>query len=101
MLRFVTLDPFSSFFFILFFVLVHSRDIKRVKDTKKYFDKITEELDTALNKNAQIIKAKPQEAEESRKLVLATRSAFGVTAFDYSLQVNVSRRFKIILFKTD
>ncbi|XP_071839738.1 arf-GAP with coiled-coil, ANK repeat and PH domain-containing protein 2-like isoform X1 [Apostichopus japonicus] len=64
------------------------KDIKRVKDTKKYFDKITEELDTALNKNAQIIKAKPQEAEESRKLVLATRSAFGVTAFDYSLQIN-------------
>lgn len=99
MLRFVTLDPFFLCFFIIFFF--HSRDIKRVKDTKKYFDKITEELDTALNKNAQIIKAKPQEAEESRKLVLATRSAFGVTAFDYSLQVNVSRRFKIILFKTD
>lgn len=64
------------------------KDIKRVKDTKKYFDRITEELDGALNKNCQIIKGKPQEAEECRKLVLATRSAFGHTAFDYSLQIN-------------
>lgn len=64
------------------------KDIKKVKETKKYFDRITEELDTALNKNSQVIKAKPQEADDARKLVVATRSAFGHTAFDYSFQLN-------------
>ena len=75
-------------------------DIKKVKDTKKYFDKISDECDNALHKNSQLMKtSKASEIEETENVLIATSSCFSHTALDYSFQINVlqsKRRFYLL-----
>ncbi|XP_023934797.1 arf-GAP with coiled-coil, ANK repeat and PH domain-containing protein 2 [Bicyclus anynana] len=58
-------------------------DIKGVKESKHHFDKISNDLDIALNRNSQVSRHKPTDAEEVMNLLLATRSCFRHTALDH------------------
>ncbi|XP_033330197.2 centaurin beta 1A [Megalopta genalis] len=58
-------------------------DIKRVKESRHYFEKISADLDIALNKNSQVPKTRPAEYEETSNILSATRSCFRHTALDY------------------
>ncbi|GBP47546.1 Arf-GAP with coiled-coil, ANK repeat and PH domain-containing protein 2 [Eumeta japonica] len=58
-------------------------DIKGVKESKHYFEKISNDLDLALNRNSQVSRNKQNEVEEVVNLLSATRSCFRHTALDY------------------
>lgn len=58
-------------------------DIKKVKESRHYFDKISSDLDIALNRNSQVQKSRPLEYEETSNILSATRSCFRHTALDY------------------
>ncbi|XP_038061593.1 arf-GAP with coiled-coil, ANK repeat and PH domain-containing protein 2-like isoform X2 [Patiria miniata] len=71
--------------------LFMKEDLKKVKETKRVYDRISDDLDNALHKNAQAPKAKPGggDNEEVNNVLTATRSAFGHTALDYVFQVKL------------
>ncbi|KAL0883280.1 hypothetical protein ABMA27_016699 [Loxostege sticticalis] len=58
-------------------------DIKGVKESKHHFDKISNDLDIALNRNSQVSRHKLTDVEETVNLLLATRSCFRHTALDH------------------
>ena len=58
-----------------------------MKDTRGYFNKISSDLDSSLNKNSAVSKSKPNEIEECTNLLQATQSCFRYTALDYVYQV--------------
>uniref|UniRef100_A0A6B2E9M9 Putative gtpase activating protein n=1 Tax=Phlebotomus kandelakii TaxID=1109342 RepID=A0A6B2E9M9_9DIPT len=58
-------------------------EIKEVKDYKNLFLKVSENLDGALQKNAQVNKNKPTDVQETENFLSATRSCFQHTALDY------------------
>ncbi|KAK0175691.1 hypothetical protein PV327_009421 [Microctonus hyperodae] len=58
-------------------------DIKKVKESRHYFEKISGDLDIALNRNSQVPKSRPGEYEETSNILSATRSCFRHTALDY------------------
>lgn len=62
--------------------LPHS-DLKGVKDYRNLFQKYSENLDTALNKNAQVNKNKPTDVVEAENFLAASRSCFQHTTLDY------------------
>ncbi|XP_048580641.1 arf-GAP with coiled-coil, ANK repeat and PH domain-containing protein 2 isoform X2 [Nematostella vectensis] len=72
-------------------------DVKRVKETKKLFDKISDELDNALNKHAQLPKTcKQHELEEDRNILTAMQSCFDHISLDYAFQINLLQSRKRI-----
>ncbi|XP_071557188.1 arf-GAP with coiled-coil, ANK repeat and PH domain-containing protein 2 [Temnothorax nylanderi] len=58
-------------------------DIKKAKETRHYFERISGDLDIALNRNSQVPKSRPVEYEEASNILSATRSCFRHTALDY------------------
>ncbi|KAI1309372.1 Arf-GAP with coiled-coil, ANK repeat and PH domain-containing protein 2 [Halotydeus destructor] len=58
-----------------------------LKETKRHFDKISEDMEHVLLKNSQVSKTKISENEESSNLLMATRSLFQHTAIDYASQL--------------
>ncbi|XP_012223196.1 arf-GAP with coiled-coil, ANK repeat and PH domain-containing protein 2 [Linepithema humile] len=58
-------------------------DIKKVKESRHYFERISSDLDVALNRNSQVPKSRPTECEEASNILSATRSCFRHTALDY------------------
>ncbi|XP_059831229.1 arf-GAP with coiled-coil, ANK repeat and PH domain-containing protein 2-like isoform X1 [Hypanus sabinus] len=64
-------------------------DVRKFKDTKKHFDKSSEDLENALNRNAQATPKKQHEVDEVTSALLATRRAFRHVSLDYVLQINV------------
>jgi len=63
----------------LFYKILHqsfSSDIKRAKETRHYFERISGDLDIALNRNSQVPKSRPVEYEEASNILSATRSTF-------------------------
>lgn len=71
------------------------QEVKKVKETKKLFDRISDDRDNALTKNAQLQRnCRPSEAEEAKNIVTAMHSCFNHTALDYAFQINIlqSRR---------
>uniref|UniRef100_A0A7M4F670 Arf-GAP with coiled-coil, ANK repeat and PH domain-containing protein n=1 Tax=Crocodylus porosus TaxID=8502 RepID=A0A7M4F670_CROPO len=74
-------------------------DIKKFKDAKKQFEKVSEEKENALVKNAQVQRNKQHEVEEATNILTATRKCFRHIALDYVLQMNVlqsKRRSEIL-----
>jgi len=70
-------------------------EVKKVKETKKHFDRISDDLDNALTKNAQLQRnCRASEGEEAKNLVTAIHSCFNHTSLDYAFQINIlqSRR---------
>ncbi|XP_078063790.1 arf-GAP with coiled-coil, ANK repeat and PH domain-containing protein 2-like isoform X2 [Mustelus asterias] len=74
-------------------------DLRKFKDAKKQFDKVSEEKENALVKNAQVQRNKQHEIEEATNILTATRKCFRHIALDYVLQINVlqsKRRSEIL-----
>ncbi|XP_053807199.1 arf-GAP with coiled-coil, ANK repeat and PH domain-containing protein 2 isoform X4 [Vidua macroura] len=74
-------------------------DIRKFKDAKKQFEKVSEEKENALVKNAQVQRNKQHEVEEATNILTATRKCFRHLALDYVLQINVlqsKRRAEIL-----
>ncbi|XP_027739749.1 arf-GAP with coiled-coil, ANK repeat and PH domain-containing protein 2 isoform X4 [Empidonax traillii] len=74
-------------------------DIRKFKDAKKQFEKVSEEKENALVKNAQVQRNKQHEVEEATNILTATRKCFRHIALDYVLQINVlqsKRRAEIL-----
>ncbi|XP_074860059.1 arf-GAP with coiled-coil, ANK repeat and PH domain-containing protein 2 isoform X2 [Carettochelys insculpta] len=78
-------------------------DIRKFKDAKKQFEKVSEEKENALAKNAQVQRNKQHEVEEATNILTATRKCFRHIALDYVLQINVlqSKRRSEILKSLD
>ncbi|KAG8035138.1 hypothetical protein G9C98_001628 [Cotesia typhae] len=74
-------------------------DVKKAKESRHYFEKISNDLDIALNRNSQVPKTRPAEYEEVSNILSATRSCFRHTALDYvhALTMLQSRRRHEIL----
>uniref|UniRef100_A0A8C3HSV1 Arf-GAP with coiled-coil, ANK repeat and PH domain-containing protein n=1 Tax=Chrysemys picta bellii TaxID=8478 RepID=A0A8C3HSV1_CHRPI len=66
-------------------------DIRKFKESKKQFEKVSEEKENALAKNAQVQRNKQHEVEEATNILTATRKCFRHIALDYVLQVSVSK----------
>uniref|UniRef100_A0A2K5MSG6 Arf-GAP with coiled-coil, ANK repeat and PH domain-containing protein n=1 Tax=Cercocebus atys TaxID=9531 RepID=A0A2K5MSG6_CERAT len=84
---------YKSFTFSFF------RDLRKFKDAKKQFEKVSEEKENALVKNAQVQRNKQHEVEEATNILTATRKCFRHIALDYVLQINVlqsKRRSEIL-----
>ena len=64
-------------------------DMKQMKETKGYFNKISNDLDSALSKNAASSKSRPADIEDSSNLLTATRSCFRYTGMDYVYQISM------------
>jgi len=64
-------------------------DMKQMKETKGYFNKISNDLDSALSKNAAASKSRPGELEDASNLLTATRSCFRYTGMDYVYQISM------------
>ncbi|XP_072245465.1 arf-GAP with coiled-coil, ANK repeat and PH domain-containing protein 2 isoform X2 [Leuresthes tenuis] len=74
-------------------------DIRKFKEAKKQFDKVSEEKEAALIKNAQAPRNKQHEVEEATHILTATRKCFRHIVLDYVLQINVlqsKRRSEIL-----
>ncbi|XP_036301902.1 arf-GAP with coiled-coil, ANK repeat and PH domain-containing protein 2 isoform X2 [Pipistrellus kuhlii] len=87
----MAVDGFLQEFFL--------RDLRKFKDAKKQFEKVSEEKENALVKNAQVQRNKQHEVEEATNILTATRKCFRHIALDYVLQINVlqsKRRSEIL-----
>ncbi|XP_005163306.1 arf-GAP with coiled-coil, ANK repeat and PH domain-containing protein 2 isoform X1 [Danio rerio] len=74
-------------------------DLRKFKDAKKQFDKVSEEKEVALVKNAQVPRNKLHEVEEATNILTTTQKFFRNIALDYVLQINVlqsKRRLEIL-----
>uniref|UniRef100_A0A7N6BJ73 Arf-GAP with coiled-coil, ANK repeat and PH domain-containing protein n=1 Tax=Anabas testudineus TaxID=64144 RepID=A0A7N6BJ73_ANATE len=74
-------------------------DLRKFKEAKKQFDKVTEDKEAALIKNAQAPRNKQHEVEEATNILTATRKCFRHIVLDYVLQINVlqsKRRSEIL-----
>ncbi|GCC20364.1 arf-GAP with coiled-coil, ANK repeat and PH domain-containing protein 2-like [Chiloscyllium punctatum] len=64
-------------------------DVRKFKETKKHFDKSSEDLENALNRNAQAPPKKQHEVDEATSALLTARRSFRHVSLDYVLQINV------------
>ena len=64
-------------------------DVKQMKDTRGYFNKISSDLDSALYKNSCVSKNRENEVEEVTNLLTATQSCFRYTTLDYVYQISM------------
>ncbi|XP_064253578.1 arf-GAP with coiled-coil, ANK repeat and PH domain-containing protein 3 [Passer domesticus] len=74
-------------------------DVRKFKETKKQFDKVREDMEISLVKNAQAPRHKPHEVEEAAGTLSITRKCFRHLALDYVLQINVlqaKKKFEIL-----
>ncbi|CAL8309727.1 unnamed protein product [Lota lota] len=74
-------------------------DLRKFKESKKQFDKVSEEKEAALARNAQAPRNKQHEVEEATNILTATRKCFRHIVLDYVLQINVlqsKRRSEIL-----
>lgn len=65
-----------------------SQFLPQLSDTRREFVRISEDLETAVVKNAQVSRLKQTEAERASHLLLATRKCYQHFALDYCLQLN-------------
>ncbi|XP_053678347.1 arf-GAP with coiled-coil, ANK repeat and PH domain-containing protein 2, partial [Anopheles nili] len=59
------------------------RDIREVKEYRQIFTKVSENMDAAVYKNAQVSRNRPADVVEAENLLSASRSCFSHTALDY------------------
>ncbi|XP_032117948.1 arf-GAP with coiled-coil, ANK repeat and PH domain-containing protein 3 isoform X7 [Sapajus apella] len=74
-------------------------DVRKFKETKKQFDKVREDLELSLVRNAQAPRHRPHEVEEATGALTLTRKCFRHLALDYVLQINVlqaKKKFEIL-----
>ncbi|KAJ8320218.1 hypothetical protein KUTeg_001805 [Tegillarca granosa] len=63
------------------------QDIKKVKDSRKDFEKISDDLDNALLRHVNSPRSKVQECEEALNVLNAKRSGFAHASLDYVFQM--------------
>lgn len=68
-------------------LFLFASDLRKFKEAKKQFDKVSEEKEAALIKNAQAPRNKQHEVEEATNILTATRKCFRHIVLDYVLQV--------------
>ncbi|XP_012589996.1 PREDICTED: arf-GAP with coiled-coil, ANK repeat and PH domain-containing protein 3, partial [Condylura cristata] len=74
-------------------------DVRKFKDTKKQFDRVREDMELSLVRNAQAPRHRPHEVEEATGALALTRKCFRHLALDYVLQINVlqaKKKFEIL-----
>ncbi|EDL15054.1 centaurin, beta 5, isoform CRA_c [Mus musculus] len=74
-------------------------DVRKFKETKKQFDKVREDMELSLVRNAQAPRHRPHEVEEATGALTVTRKCFRHLALDYVLQINVlqaKKKFEIL-----
>ncbi|XP_069320786.1 arf-GAP with coiled-coil, ANK repeat and PH domain-containing protein 3 isoform X6 [Eulemur rufifrons] len=74
-------------------------DVRKFKETKKQFDKVREDMELSLVRNAQAPRHRPHEVEEAAGALSLTRKCFRHLALDYVLQINVlqaKKKFEIL-----
>lgn len=64
-------------------------DVRRFKDVRKEFERISESLEGAQARNAQAPRGKLHEVEEASSALLNARKIFRTGALDYVLEINV------------
>uniref|UniRef100_I3N4Q1 Arf-GAP with coiled-coil, ANK repeat and PH domain-containing protein n=1 Tax=Ictidomys tridecemlineatus TaxID=43179 RepID=I3N4Q1_ICTTR len=75
------------------------QDVRKFKETKKQFDKVREDMELSLVRNAQAPRHRPHEVEEATGALTLTRKCFRHLALDYVLQINVlqaKKKFEIL-----
>uniref|UniRef100_A0A1E1XLH1 Putative gtpase activating protein n=1 Tax=Amblyomma sculptum TaxID=1581419 RepID=A0A1E1XLH1_AMBSC len=63
-------------------------DIRQSKETRRHFEKISDDLDNALFRNSQVQRTKVSECEDAHNVLIATRSCFQHLALDYVHQLS-------------
>ncbi|KAF5924755.1 hypothetical protein HPG69_013809 [Diceros bicornis minor] len=63
-------------------------DVRKFKETKKQFDKVREDMELSLVRNAQAPRHRPHEVEEATGALSLTRKCFRHLALDYVLQLD-------------
>ncbi|KAH7959193.1 hypothetical protein HPB49_009162 [Dermacentor silvarum] len=63
-------------------------DIRQSKETRRHFEKISDDLDNALFRNSQVQRAKASECEDAHNVLIATRSCFQHLTLDYVHQLS-------------
>jgi Arf-GAP/coiled-coil/ANK repeat/PH domain-containing protein len=66
----------------------HSRDLKQIKEQRKQFERLSNDVENALTKNSESSKTKLIVCEENEKNVLALRKSFGHVSLEYICQIN-------------
>lgn len=62
--------------------------MRKFKETKKQFDRVREDMELSLARNAQAPRHRPHEAEEAAGALVLARKCFRHLALDYVLQVS-------------
>lgn len=68
---------------------VFCSDMRRVKETRRHFEKMSTDMDNALVRNAQAARTKTQECDDAHNYLTAMTSGFYHTALDYVFQASV------------
>ncbi|KAK6177812.1 hypothetical protein SNE40_015841 [Patella caerulea] len=74
-------------------------DVRKVKEARKHFEKISDDMDNALIRNASAQRSKQPECEEAHNVLTAMKSCFAHTSLDYVFQINVlqsKKRFEVL-----
>jgi len=61
--------------------------VRRLKETRRHFEKISADMDSALVRNAQAARSKVQECDDAHNYLTAMTSGFYHTTLDYVFQV--------------
>jgi len=64
-------------------------DVRRVKETRRHFEKMSADMDSALVRNAQAARSKVQDCDDAHNYLTAMTSGFYHTALDYVFQVSL------------
>uniref|UniRef100_A0A671W980 Arf-GAP with coiled-coil, ANK repeat and PH domain-containing protein n=1 Tax=Sparus aurata TaxID=8175 RepID=A0A671W980_SPAAU len=76
--------------FSLSLPFLSSRDVRRFKDVRKEFERSSECLERAQERNAQAPRGKVHEVEEASNALLNARRSFRAEALDYVLEVRMN-----------
>uniref|UniRef100_A0A4W5NI31 Arf-GAP with coiled-coil, ANK repeat and PH domain-containing protein n=1 Tax=Hucho hucho TaxID=62062 RepID=A0A4W5NI31_9TELE len=87
-----------SYLFLTYVSPSALRDLRKFKESKKQFDKVSEEKEAALTKNAQAPRNKQHEVEEATNILTATRKCFRHIVLDYVLQVQIQDQLTLEIF---
>jgi len=72
-------------------VLMHGcSDVRHLKETRRHFEKISADMDSALVRNAQAARSKVQDCDDAHNYLTAMTSGFYHTALDYVFQVSAT-----------
>lgn len=68
-----------------------SSELRSVKDLRHYFEKVSGELDTVLQRASGVSRTRAHEADDMKNLVIATRRAFRHTTVDYVHAISIAQ----------